>query len=185
MQGFRHFPSPGINDRLSHAHAAPAFELVHVNTKRQSATTGACSLYTSPATGQTLPVLEDVTLTWNPCVDMSSTTIDLYLSVQQTSGLTAVHLWQYVPYQNASLTTQLNPSWWNASSGAGQVTAQVSAPLSDRSALFAEQNKSRRRTHTRLSLCGDTQFSMVPSDQPVWNSPAPAGPSFTIAYNGT
>jgi hypothetical protein len=130
MQGFRHFPSSG--DHLSlvkRPKVAPvSFKLVHaaVAKRQQVDGGGACVLYTNPTSATTLPVLEDVTLTWNPCINMDTSTVDLYLSVQTDSGLKPVHLWQHVPYSNASLTTQLNPSWWNASSGAGQVSAQVS-----------------------------------------------------------
>lgn len=134
MQGYRRFPSPGGDSHARLAtHLSPTFKLVHSNQRRQVATTegaGACVLYSSPSVGDTLPVLEDVTLTWNPCIDMKTSTVDLYLSVQSDAGLTAVHLWQHVPYQNSSLTTQLNPGWWNASTGAGSVMAQVSCMAS-------------------------------------------------------
>lgn len=94
------------------------------------ATTPACAsssdLYTRPQASDTLPVYEDVTLEWNPgCVTIGSSTVDLYLSVEESSGWLAVHEWTNVQYAAGKLDTQLKPGWWNASTGAGQVSAQV------------------------------------------------------------
>ncbi|GAA5961973.1 hypothetical protein JCM3765_007179 [Sporobolomyces pararoseus] len=112
------------------------------------------SLYSYPTATDTLPVYEQVTLQWNPaCVKISgSSTIDLYLNVQQDSGLVAVHEWTDVNYAAGKLDTMLKPNWWNASTGAGSVQAQL---------------------------------GIVPSGQPIWNTPAPSGPLFTVSYNGS
>ncbi|BGP70002.1 hypothetical protein NBRC10513v2_003355 [Rhodotorula toruloides] len=109
------------------------------------ACTSSSNLYTHPQASDTLPVYEDITLEWNPgCVTIDSSTVDLYLSVEEDSGWLAVHEWTNVQYAQGKLDTQLKPGWWNASTGAGQVSAQ-----------------------------------------PRWNTPAPAGPVFAIAYNGS
>jgi len=94
----------------------------------------ACSstsaLWTFPSAGSTTPVYEDFTLTWDPtCVPVTEATVDLYLSVVETTGLTLVHKWEDVPYSPGSLDTQFKPSWWNASTGAGSVSAQVRPAL--------------------------------------------------------
>ncbi|KAM0748682.1 hypothetical protein T439DRAFT_382467 [Meredithblackwellia eburnea MCA 4105] len=96
--------------------------------KRATATTTTCTFYNHPLATDTLPVYSQVNISWNPsCVKtMSSSTIDLYLSVQEDDGLTAVHEWSGVPYQQGYLETQLKPTWWNASTGAGSVSAQFS-----------------------------------------------------------
>jgi hypothetical protein len=87
----------------------------------------ACSLYTSPSVSSTLPVYEQLTLTWNPaCLTSITGLIDLYLSVQEATGLTVVHEWTEIPYSKGALTTTLQPTWWGAATGAGKVTAQVS-----------------------------------------------------------
>ncbi|BGP55070.1 hypothetical protein JCM8202v2_002664 [Rhodotorula sphaerocarpa] len=122
---------------------------------RRRACASSADLWTTPAASATLPVYEDLTLQWDPsCVDITSDTVDLFLSVEHAaaSEWQAVHEWTSVPYSAGQLATQLKPTWWNASSGAGSVQAQ---------------------------------FSLVPSGQPSWNTPAPAGPTFTIAYNGS
>ncbi|BGP07554.1 hypothetical protein JCM10049v2_003392 [Rhodotorula toruloides] len=117
------------------------------------ACTSSSNLYTHPQASDTLPVYEDITLEWNPgCVTIDSSTVDLYLNVEEDSGWLAVHEWTNVQYAQGKLDTQLKPGWWNASTGAGQVSAQL---------------------------------SLVPSGQPRWNTPAPAGPVFAIAYNGS
>lgn len=85
----------------------------------------ACQLYTAPLLSTVLPVYTDVSLTWNPaCVQVAST-VDLYLSVLRADGLRAVHEWTGVSYAGGLLKTQLKPSWWNATTGAGAVQAQV------------------------------------------------------------
>lgn len=86
------------------------------------------SLWTNPAASATLPVYEDVTLTWDPtCVSITSATVDLYLSIEQAASneWQAVHEWTSVPYSPGKLDTQIKPTWWNASTGAGSVKAQV------------------------------------------------------------
>ncbi|GAA6024283.1 hypothetical protein JCM10207_008736 [Rhodosporidiobolus poonsookiae] len=111
------------------------------------------SLYTYPTSTDTLPVYESLTLTWDPsCLDIDSSTIDVYLSIQEESGWLPVREWTGATYSAGQLETQLKPGWWNASTGAGSVSGQL---------------------------------SIVPSGQPSWNTPAPAGPVFTIAYNGS
>lgn len=93
------------------------------SVKRQST----CALYSSPLASAELPVYEDITLTWDPsCVTITTDNIDLYLSVQEATGLVAVHEWTDVVYSDGKLDTQFKPSWWNASEGAGSVSAQVS-----------------------------------------------------------
>ncbi|GAA5880057.1 hypothetical protein JCM16303_001196 [Sporobolomyces ruberrimus] len=89
------------------------------------------SLYSYPLSTDTLPVYEQLTLAWDPsCVEISgSSTIDLYLNVQQETGLVAVHEWTGVNYAQGKLVTMLKPSWWNASTGAGTVQAQWSTYL--------------------------------------------------------
>lgn len=90
------------------------------------ACTSSSNLYTHPQASDTLPVYEDITLEWNPgCVTIDSSTVDLYLNVEEDSGWLAVHEWTNVQYAQGKLDTQLKPGWWNASTGAGQVSAQV------------------------------------------------------------
>lgn len=137
-----------------------------------------CSLYTSPAAAADLPVYEDITITWNPSCLTVGNTIDLYLNVQQEEGLLAVHKWTGAPYANGTLQTQFKPSWWNASTGAGTVSAQVScrttySRLETRADLFCQQSRPR------------PQLAIVPAGSPIWNTPAPSGPLFTISYNGS
>ncbi|GAA5844073.1 hypothetical protein JCM3766R1_004510 [Sporobolomyces carnicolor] len=121
---------------------------------RASSCDSTSSLYSYPLATDTLPVYEPVTIEWNPdCVTIaSSQTVDLYLNVQQTDGLVAVHEWTGVNYAAGKLETVLKPNWWNASTGAGSVQAQL---------------------------------GIVPAGQPIWNTPAPSGPLFTVAYNGS
>lgn len=88
-----------------------------------------CSLYTSPATGATVGVYESLTISWNSSCEYDlGTSIDLYLNVDTaTDGSQSVHEWTGQSYSAGSLTTELKPSWWNASTGAGSVQAQVSS----------------------------------------------------------
>ncbi|BGP20639.1 hypothetical protein JCM10213_007175 [Rhodosporidiobolus nylandii] len=91
----------------------------------------ACSspaeLYLYPASTDTLPVYEDIALTWDPsCVSVGASEIDIYLSVQEESGWLAVREWTGATYSSGKLETQLQPGWWNASTGAGSVSAQLS-----------------------------------------------------------
>lgn len=52
--------------------------------------------------------------------------VDLYLNVVEESvGSVAVHEWTGVSYEKGSLETVLKPGWWNASTGQGEVQAQV------------------------------------------------------------
>lgn len=95
---------------------------------RRRACASSADLWTTPAASATLPVYEDLTLQWDPsCVDITSDTVDLFLSVEHAaaSEWQAVHEWTSVPYSAGQLATQLKPTWWNASSGAGSVQAQV------------------------------------------------------------
>ncbi|GAA5853906.1 hypothetical protein JCM8547_008153 [Rhodosporidiobolus lusitaniae] len=92
----------------------------------------ACSsssdLYTYPTSTDTLPVYEDIQLTWDPtCVDLDSDAVDVYLSIlDDDSGWLAVREWTGATYDSGKLETQLQPGWWNASTGAGSVSAQLS-----------------------------------------------------------
>lgn len=89
----------------------------------------ACTLYAAPLASDDWAVYEDVTIKWDPsCVAVTTDSIDLYLNVQEDSGLVAVHEWTDVVYADGELVTQLKPSWWNASTGAGSVSAQVGPP---------------------------------------------------------
>lgn len=100
------------------------------STRSRRQTTKACTLYTSPLATDTLPVYTNFNLTWDPtCVTMTSDNVDLYLSVEEDAGLVAVHEWTDVVYADGFLETQLKPSWWNASTGAGTVAAQVSCTV--------------------------------------------------------
>lgn len=178
MEAFRRFPA---HNAAHLSLAAPVFHRVH--NKRQ-----ACTLYSAPAASSDLPVLEDVTIAWQPdCVKMGSDTIDLYLSVQSPQdGLLAVHQWKDVAYDEGFLTTQLQPSWWNASTGAGSVSAQVrQEPRTYSSPSFIADLRRHAGKQKTRRLAFAQQFSIVASDQPLWNSAAPAGPLFTITYNGT
>lgn len=90
-------------------------------------TTSSCTIYTSPLSTSTLPVFTPLTLTWDPsCLSLSTSTIDLYLEViNNQSTSTPVHEWTGIVYSSGKLETTFNPSWWNASTGAGEVNAQV------------------------------------------------------------
>ncbi len=105
-----------------------------------------CQLYTSPSTSTTLNVYEPVTITWNTTCDYSlGTKIDLYLNVDTaTDGSQAVHEWTGQAFSSGSLTTELKPSWWNASTGAGSVQAQVSG--ADRGVGLGEEGQPRGRS---------------------------------------
>lgn len=151
---------------------------------RRRACASSADLWTTPAASATLPVYEDLTLQWDPsCVDITSDTVDLFLSVEHAaaSEWQAVHEWTSVPYSAGQLATQLKPTWWNASSGAGSVQAQVRT-------LSGSRSVGPRADRGMCAPVADRrhpQFSLVPSGQPSWNTPAPAGPTFTIAYNGS
>ena len=114
--------------------------------KRPAAKRQACALYQSPAAAAELPVYEDITITWDPTCLTIGNTIDLYLNVQQPEGLLAVHKWTGAAYANGTLETQFKPTWWNASTGAGSVSAQVS-PLARSRALrlFGRKHALTRR----------------------------------------
>ncbi|BGP24179.1 proteophosphoglycan 5 [Rhodotorula toruloides] len=100
----------------------------HRFERRTPACTSSSNLYTRPQSSDTLAVYEDITLEWNPgCVTIDSSTVDLYLSVEEPSGWFAVHEWTNVQYAAGKLDTQFKPGWWNASTGAGQVSAQSAA----------------------------------------------------------
>lgn len=90
-------------------------------------TTSSCTIYTSPLSTSTLPVFTPLTLTWDPsCLSLSTSTIDLYLEViNNQSTSTPVHEWTGIVYSSGKLETTFNPSWWNASTGAGEVNAQL------------------------------------------------------------
>ncbi|TKA52006.1 hypothetical protein B0A53_05091 [Rhodotorula sp. CCFEE 5036] len=136
------------HSRRNPAHSAPA-------RLSRRACTSSSALWTNPTASATLPVYEDVSLEWDPtCVSITTADVDLYLSLELASSneWQAVHKWTNVPFAPGKYDTQLKPTWWNASTGAGSVQAQ---------------------------------FSLVPAGQPSWNTPAPAGPVFTVAYNGS
>lgn len=102
------------------------FSLLLPRAPSTSSCSSISSLYTSPLSTDTLPVYESITLTWNPtCVDVGTETVDLYLNVVEEQGLVAVHEWTGVDYGKGELVTMLKPGWWNASTGAGEVKAQV------------------------------------------------------------
>lgn len=107
------------------AHSSTTRRSRHAPAKRQQ-----CSLYSSPAALSTLPVYEDITVTWDPaCLTILPAKVDLFLSVQEPQGLTAVHVWTGIDYAMGKLDTQLSPAWWGDSIGAGSVSAQVSLGL--------------------------------------------------------
>lgn len=62
-----------------------------------------------------------LTLTWSTCPSSSApslpATVDLYLNVEESSGLVPVHVWTGITFKDASLATQLRANWWNATSG--------------------------------------------------------------------
>lgn len=95
--------------------------------KRQSIISNSCILYTNPTLNSIQPVLTNINLSWNTsCLPaFTATTADLYLSVLKPTGLIAVKLWPAVNFQSGLLSTQFNPAWWNASTGAGSIEAQV------------------------------------------------------------
>ncbi|KAK4702497.1 hypothetical protein P7C70_g3725, partial [Phenoliferia sp. Uapishka_3] len=133
----------------SHLHSSPH----RIKRSRTQHEPRACSLYTYPLVTDTLPVYETLTITWNPsCLTISASTIDLYLNVEEASGLNAVHEWTGIEYSAGTLETQLKPGWWNASTGAGSASGQ---------------------------------FIITPHGSPIWDTSAPSGPLFSIAYNGT
>ncbi|GAA5977248.1 hypothetical protein JCM11641_003890 [Rhodosporidiobolus odoratus] len=110
---------------MAHAHRQPRDHRPSRLTRRACSSTSA--LYTYPASTDTLPVYEPISLTWDPtCVEIKGSTIDLYLSVQEDSGWLAVREWTGATYSAGKLDTQLQPGWWNASTGAGSVSAQLS-----------------------------------------------------------
>lgn len=85
-----------------------------------------CILYTNPLAGTTLPVFTDTTLTWNPtCSVFTSALVDIYISISTADGSKPVHLFKGLDYKSGQYTTQFNPGWWNATTGAGSVQAQV------------------------------------------------------------
>lgn len=84
-----------------------------------------CSLYTYPLSATVLPVYNTLNLTWATACSSLGPTVDLYLSVLEPDGLQPVHEWTGITYSNGFLSTQLKPSWWNATTGAGQVQAQL------------------------------------------------------------
>ena len=109
------------HSRRSPAHAAPA-------RLSRRACTSSSALWTNPTASATLPVYEDVSLEWDPtCVSITTADVDLYLSLELASSneWQAVHKWTNVPFAPGKYDTQLKPTWWNASTGAGSVQAQV------------------------------------------------------------
>ncbi|KAL8283524.1 hypothetical protein RQP46_005627 [Phenoliferia psychrophenolica] len=134
------------------SHASPPHLAKRTRTT-PLATRAACSFFTYPLATDTLPVYEDLSITWDPtCISISSPTIDLYLNVKEETGLTAVHEWTGIQYSAGTLATQLKPVWWNASTGAGEVSGQL---------------------------------IITARGSPIWDTVAPAGPLFSITYNGT
>lgn len=147
-------------------HTATPRRSRHAQSKRQ-----ACQLYSSPSALSTLPVYEEINITWDPvCLTTLPAQVDLFLSVQEPDGLVACHVWTGVEYATGTLATQLSPAWWNASTGAGSVSAQVRLRRGERG---TGANSSR------------WQFTITPTGSPIWDTSAPAGPAFSIAYNGT
>lgn len=133
---------PNLSRRV-HARSGPH------SSKRASST---CTLYTNPTTTSTLGVYEPLAITWDSSCASLGSSVDLYLSVQESSGTVAVHEWTDISWTGGKLDTKLKPGWWNASTGAGQVEAQ---------------------------------FIFVPTGNEIWDTAAPPGPVFTIAYNGS
>ena len=118
---------------------------------------------------------ESLSITWDPsCLALSESSIDLYLNIEEAAGLTAVHEWTGIEFSSGALKTQLNPGWWNASTGAGQVSGQVS---------LLPHHPDRRRA--KIVLGRTTQLIITAHGSPIWDTVAPAGPLFSIAYNGT
>ncbi|KAK4046162.1 hypothetical protein OIV83_006303 [Microbotryomycetes sp. JL201] len=162
MQGFRKFNlSSDRGQSASSTSWDGVFHRAHAHAhgplrRRQAAT--ACQLYTFPKSRSLVPVLAPVDITWDAqCAadqeQQFGASVDVLLSVQtDKDGMLPVHLWQSVDFQSNKLSTQLNPTWWNASTGAGRITAQ---------------------------------FSLVPSGNPIWDTPVAAGPSFVVFYNGS
>src|SRR3984957_16207176 len=53
---------------------------------------------------------------WNPpCISSSTGKVDIYL-FSPTSNQSCVHIWQGVPNDPGSYSTQLEPKWWQSSS---------------------------------------------------------------------
>ena len=129
FNGHAHRPPRSGHKRLPSSSSTNSDLNLNSNSSSTLAKRAICQLYTSPATTTTLGVYEPVTITWNTTCDYSlGTKIDLYLNVDTaTDGSQAVHEWTGQEYSSGSLTTELKPSWWNASTGAGSVQAQVSA----------------------------------------------------------
>lgn len=178
--------------KMSHARRGPSHSAPARISRR--ACSSSAALWTNPAASATLPVYEDVVLAWDPtCVTIASPNVDLYLSVELASSneWQAVHLWTSVPFAPGEYATQLKPTWWNASTGAGSVQAQVRRPFpspqlppSFAGPTLTRFVRARGSVNNRL-LSAPVQFSLVPAGQPSWNTPAPAGPVFTVAYNGS
>ncbi|KAM0787340.1 hypothetical protein ACM66B_003429 [Microbotryomycetes sp. NB124-2] len=150
MQGFRKFSSTGHGSvhnsplKLSLSSLDGVFHRAHGpltrKTRRRSTTTSSddeddssCQLYTYPKSKSLVPVLTTIEIAWDATcapqlsqqAQQQSKLVDVLLSVQtQQDGMLPVHLWQGV--DGDKLTTQLNPTWWNASTGAGRIAAQFS-----------------------------------------------------------
>lgn len=111
---------------MSHSRRIPAHSAPARLSRR--ACTSSSALWTTPTASATLPVYEDVSLEWDPtCVSITTADVDLYLSLELASSneWQAVHKWTNVPFAPGKYDTQLKPTWWNASTGAGSVQAQV------------------------------------------------------------
>ena len=112
------------------SHAPPPHRIKRARTGTSVVARACSSLYTYPLETDSLPVYEPLTITWDPtCLTLSASTIDLYLNVEEATGLTAVHEWSGIEFSAGSLDTQLKPGWWNASTGAGSVSGQVGSFL--------------------------------------------------------
>lgn len=96
--------------------------LTHHHKKRGCTST---SLYTYPTASDTVPVYETLSLEWATDCSSLSGQVDIYLSVLEDTGYLAVREWTGATYSSGKLETQLQPGWWNASTGAGSVSAQV------------------------------------------------------------
>ena len=142
MQGFRKFTTGSSHSntplKLNLDHLDTVFHRAHARRQQTTTTTEACDLYTFPKPKSLLPVLTNVDIEWDSqCQQGLNTTVDVLLSVQTVQdGLRPVHLWTDVDYTSNKLTTQLNPTWWNASTGAGRVSAQVSSCITPFSPVF-------------------------------------------------
>lgn len=75
-----------------------------------------CSVYTHPASGETVQAYSTYNIQWNcSCVGTSVADIDITL---YSYGGGALHGWSNVPCAQGTFATQFLPSWWNSTSSA-------------------------------------------------------------------